>query len=158
KHQMDMFGGEAGGEGPHAPAVEVRGMDDLSTVPHDYRIAATAEEQEALARELAGLEKFAFDTETDSLVLRKAELVGLSFSWKAHAGWYVPVPAGRENAQPVVERFRAVLESGTIAKVAQNLKYDMLVMERYGVSVQGPQFDTMLAHFLLESDLRHSMD
>src|SRR5690606_42124990 len=70
KHQMDMFGGEAGGEGPHAPAVEVRGMDDLSTVPHDYRIAATAEEQEALARELAGLEKFAFDTETDSLVQR----------------------------------------------------------------------------------------
>src|SRR5690606_11381881 len=82
KHQMDMFGGGAGGEEPHAPAADVHQMDDLSTVPHDYRIATTAEEQEALARKLAGLGTFAFDTETDSLVLRKAELVGLSFSWK----------------------------------------------------------------------------
>lgn len=158
KQQMDMFSGGAGDEEPHAPALDVHEMGDLSTVPHDYRIAATAAEQEELARVLAGLEQFAFDTETDNLVLRKAELVGLSFSWKAHEGWYVPVPAGREQAQPVVERFRAVLESTSIGKVAQNLKYDMLVMEQYGVRVQGPQFDTMLAHFLLESDLRHGLD
>src|SRR5690606_12798953 len=120
--------------------------------------ASTAQEQLDLAKELAGLEKFCFDTETDDLDLRKAELVGLSFSWKAHEGWYVPVPAGKEDAGQVVERFRAALENERITKVAQNLKYDMLVMERYGVRVHGPQFDTMLAHFLLVSDLRHGMD
>ncbi|MBS1546406.1 MAG: hypothetical protein JSU02_03395, partial [Bacteroidetes bacterium] len=123
KQQPDLFsghggeGGEAlrpstssgrsgqGDEGASAPLSAVV-MGDLSTVPHDYRVAATAEEQEALAKELAGLEKFCFDTETDALDLQQAELVGLSFSWKAHTGWYVPVPAGRAAAQQVLERFR----------------------------------------------------
>ncbi|MEO8733095.1 MAG: DNA polymerase I, partial [Flavobacteriales bacterium] len=154
--QISMFGGGEGegvegGEGGMA-------MADLSTTPHDYRLADTTEKQTALAKELAGLKKFCFDTETDNLDLQKAELVGLSFSWKDHTGWYVPVPAGRGSAQVVTECFRIVLEDQGITKVAQNLKYDMLVMERYGISVQGPQFDTMLAHFLLESDLRHGMD
>ncbi len=154
--QISMFGSE-GGEGSEGGKGSAA-MADLSTTPHDYRLADTPEKQTALAKELAGLKKFCFDTETDALSVQKAELVGLSFSWKAHEGWYVPVPAGKEQAQPVVERFRAVLEDLKIEKVAQNLKYDMLVMERYGVSVKGPQFDTMLAHFLLESDLRHGMD
>ena len=159
KHQIDMFGELGAGEGTTgAGATEVHPMGDLSTVPHDYRIASTPEEQNALAKTLAGLEKFCFDTETDDLDLQKAGLVGLSFCWKAHEGWYVPVPADNEKAQAVAERFKAVLENKAITKVAQNLKYDMLVMERYGIRVQGPQFDTMLAHFLLESDLRHGMD
>jgi len=154
--QPDLFSGsEDHGPGTTGPASL---LGDLSTVPHLYRIAATAEEQEALAAQLAGLEKFCFDTETDDLDLQKAALVGLSFSWKAHEGWYVPVPADPDAAKAVVERFRTPLESTAITKVAQNLKYDMLVLERYGISVQGPQFDTMLAHFLLEADLRHGMD
>ncbi|MCC6838711.1 MAG: DNA polymerase I [Flavobacteriales bacterium] len=158
--QPDLF---SGGETDHgvdrfAGPRDDRAMGDLSTVPHDYRIAATAEEQEALAKELAGLGKFCFDTETDALDLQQAELVGLSFSWKAHEGWYVPVPAGREAAQAVVERFRKPLEDGRITKVGQNIKYDLRVLHRYGVRVRGPQFDTMLAHFLLEADLRHGMD
>jgi len=164
KNQMDMFGADSSakaeveGTGSTDATSRPTAMDDLSTVAHDYRIASTAAEQLALAKELAGLKEFCFDTETDDLDVRKAELVGLSFSWKAHEGWYVPVPEGKERAQAVVNLFRAVLESGHITKVAQNLKYDMLVMERYDLSVQGPQFDTMLAHFLLESDLRHGMD
>jgi DNA polymerase-1 len=164
KNQMDMFGADSSakaeveGTGSTDATSRPTAMDDLSTVAHDYHIASTAAEQLALAKELAGLKEFCFDTETDDLDVRKAELVGLSFSWKAHEGWYVPVPEGKERAQAVVNRFRAVLESGHITKVAQNLKYDMLVMERYDLSVQGPQFDTMLAHFLLESDLRHGMD
>ena len=154
--QISMFGSEGGerGEGGEGSAA----MADLSTTPHEYLIADTPEKQMALAKELASLKKFCFDTETDDLSLQKAELVGLSFSWKKHEGWYVPVPEGKEEAQVVVERFRSVMEDRNITKVAQNLKYDMLVLERYGVSVQGPQFDTMLAHFLLESDLRHGMD
>jgi DNA polymerase-1 len=157
--QFSMFGDDgasvdAGTGTGDRPAA----MADLSTTAHDYRIADTPEKQLALAKELEGLKKFCFDTETDNLDLQKAELVGLSFSWKAHEGWYVPVPAGKVNAKAVTDHFRAVLEDKGITKVAQNLKYDMLVLERYGISVQGPQFDTMLAHFLLESDLRHGMD
>jgi len=159
--QISMFGGEdAGTEGTGSvdPLGRQLPMADLANTPHTYEVADTPEKQTDLAKELADLKSFCFDTETDNLDLQKAELVGLSFSWKKHTGWYVPVPAGREDAQAVAERFRNVLEDEHITKVAQNLKYDMLVMERYGISVQGPQFDTMLAHFLLESDLRHGMD
>ncbi|HRP80376.1 MAG TPA: DNA polymerase I [Flavobacteriales bacterium] len=166
KQQPDLFSGHGGEEGRGSGEGEDRfagprddgAMDDLSTVPHDYRVAATAEEQEALAKELAGLEKFCLDTETDALDLQQAELVGLSFSWKAHTGWYVPVPAGRDGALAVLERFRQPLEDVRITKVGQNIKYDMRVLDRYGVRIAGKQFDTMLAHFLLESDLRHGMD
>ena len=154
--QISMFGGEEHAGSAREPAVSE--MADLSTTPHDYRVADTPEKQVALAKVMAGLENFCFDTETDDLDPYNAKLVGIAFSWKAGEGWYVPIPAGKQDAQPIVERFRAVLEDLKIGKVAQNLKFDMLVLEKYGVSVQGPQFDTMLAHFLLESDLRHGMD
>jgi DNA polymerase-1 len=155
KAQPDLFS-------HHEDVAAATGSDmplgDLSTVPHDYRIAATPQEQEALAGELARQKSFCFDTETDDLDLQKARLVGLSFSWQAHTGWYVPVPADPADAQAVVDRFKPVLENAGITKVAQNLKYDMRVLHRHRVRIAGPLFDTMLAHFLLESDLRHGMD
>ncbi|MBS1940656.1 MAG: DNA polymerase I, partial [Bacteroidetes bacterium] len=135
KQQPDLFSGHGGEGGPSAShregeALRLRSgqLGDLSMVPHDYRVAATAEEQEALAKELTGLNAFCFDTETDALNLQLAELVGLSFSWKKHTGWYVPVPAGREAAQQVLERFRQPLEDLRITKVGQNIKYDMRVL------------------------------
>jgi len=152
--QMDMFGD--GDAGDAAPATTP--LATIHTTAHDYRIAATAEEQEALAQELAGLERFCFDTETTSVDERHAELVGLSFSWKAHGGWYVPVPADRKEADATVARFKAVLEDGRITKVGQNIKYDLIVLEGHGVQLAGPQFDTMLAHYLLQPELRHGMD
>ncbi len=159
KQQPDLFSGHGGeGSGGSNEGQGGTALGDLSTVPHHYRVAATAEDQAALALELAGLEAFCLDTETDALDLQQAELVGLSFSWKAHTGWYVPVPAGRGAALAVLERFRGPLEDAHITKVGQNIKYDMRVLDRYGVRIAGPQFDTMLAHFLLESDLRHGMD
>src|SRR5690606_1156445 len=97
-------------------------------------------------------------TETTSTDERRAELVGLSFSWKAHTGWYVPVPAGEAEAQTVLARFKTAFEDERITKVAQNLKYDMIVLETHGVKLAGPQFDTMLAHYLLQPELRHGMD
>jgi len=155
--QMDMFG--AGEE-------ELVGEDPLLTgplatihsTPHEYFIAATATEQEELARLLAAKERFCFDTETTSLDERHAELVGLSFSWKAHTGWYVPVPLERKEAEVVVGRFKQVLEDARSLKVGQNIKYDLIVLEGYGVHLAGPQFDTMLAHYLLQPELRHGMD
>jgi DNA polymerase-1 len=155
--QMDMFGGgvaeDAGDAAPVASSLAT-----IETTAHDYRIAATPEEQEELARTLAGLERFCFDTETTSVDERQAELVGLSFSWKAHTGWYVPVPADRAEAEVVVARFKAVLEDARSEKVGQNIKYDLIVLENYGVHLAGPQFDTMLAHYLLQPELRHGMD
>ncbi len=155
--QMDMFsGGDASDTGDAAPMTT--SLATLETTEHEYRIAATQEEQEALAKELAAQERFCFDTETTSVDERRAELVGLAFSWKTHAGWYVPVPADRAEADAVVARFKAVLEDERIVKVGQNIKYDLVVLESYGVKLAGPQFDTMLAHYLLQPELRHGMD
>jgi DNA polymerase-1 len=155
--QMDMFGGgnpdDAGDAAPTTTALAT-----IHTTEHNYRIAGTPEEQEALAKELAALARFCFDTETTSLDERHAELVGLAFSWKAHTGWYVPVPAERTEAEAVVTRFKAVLEDARIEKVGQNIKYDLIVLESYGVHLAGPMFDTMLAHYLLQPELRHGMD
>ena len=155
--QMDMFGSsDPEDAGDALPATTA--LATIHSTGHDYRIAATVEEQEALARELAGLERFCFDTETTSIDERHAELVGLAFSWKAHTGWYVPVPADRADAAAVVARFKAVLEDAAIEKVGQNIKYDLIVLEGYGVHLAGPMFDTMLAHYLLQPELRHGMD
>ncbi len=154
--QMDMFGGgdEEVGEEP----VATTALATIHTTSHEYHIASTVEEQEELARLLALQDSFCFDTETTSLDERNAELVGLSFSWKAHTGWYVPVPNDRAEAEAVVGRFKAALENERTLKVGQNIKYDLIVLEGYGVHLAGPQFDTMLAHYLLQPELRHGMD
>ncbi len=155
--QMDMFAG-----GNNSDAVDAippgSTLADISTTAHQYSIAATPDEQDALAQELAGLDRFCFDTETTSIDDRRAELLGLSFSWKAHTGWYVPVPADPMEAQAVVARFKTVLEDPRIEKVGQNIKYDLKVLENHGIHLAGPMFDTMIAHYLLQPELRHGMD
>jgi DNA polymerase-1 len=154
--QMDMFGG--GDEEVGDEPVATTALATIHTTAHEYHIAATVEDQEELARLLAAQDSFCFDTETTSLDERNAELVGLSFSWKAHTGWYVPVPNDRAEAEAVVGRFKAALENERTLKVGQNIKYDLIVLEGYGVHLAGPQFDTMLAHYLLQPELRHGMD
>lgn len=99
-----------------------------------------------------------FDTETTGVDANEAELVGMSFSWEAGSGYYVPVPADRSSADALLNKFRPVLESEKIGKVAQNLKYDYLIMKWYGVELKGDLHDSMLAHYLLEPELRHNMD
>lgn len=151
--QMAMFGDEDIGT-----ATVTGGMADLASTPHDYRVAHSPEEQQALADQLAGLKAFCFDTETDNIDARKANLVGIAFSWQRGKGWYVPFPEDERATRKMITRFKAVLESPQVMKVAQNLKYDMMVLERYAIHVQGPLFDTMLAHFLLGLGERHNMD
>jgi DNA polymerase-1 len=155
--QMDMFSTGAVSEGEEGPQHSTS-LATIGTTEHQYRIASTSVEQESLAAELAALERFCFDTETTSIDERQAQLVGLSFSWKAHSGWYVPVPADRDEAMAVVARFKSVLENADIVKVGQNIKYDLIVLENHAVHLAGPQFDTMLAHYLLQPELRHGMD
>lgn len=98
------------------------------------------------------------DTETTSTSAIDAELVGLSFSVKEFEAFYVPVPANREEAQKIVNIFKPLYENPEIVKVGQNIKYDMEVLASYGVCVAGQLFDTMIAHYLIQPELRHNMD
>ena len=131
---------------------------NINNTDHTYHLADTVEQQEALVELLATQSAFAFDTETSGVDANEAELVGMSFATRAGEGWYVPVPSDRAEADAIVARFKGVLESEEIQKIGQNLKFDMLIMKWYGVEVQGPLFDTMLAHYLYEPELRHNMN
>ena len=153
--QVDLFGTSVDAEGN----VELREMATIDTVPHRYLLEDTNEKMYMLAAQLKKQPRFCFDTETTGTDERTAELVGLAFSWKANEGYYVPVPADRAEAQRIVDIFKPMLENEAIGKVAQNAKYDVRVLAKYGVEVQGPLFDTMVAHFLLKPDLqKHGMD
>jgi DNA polymerase-1 len=128
----------------------------IQEVPHEYHIADSVSSIETLLAELNAATEFCFDTETTDVESLHAELVGLSFSTAPHQGWYVPVPADRNEATALVQKFASVLGSDKL-KIAQNIKYDITVLQNYGVTVVGPMFDTMLAHYLLEPDQRHNM-
>ncbi len=153
--QADLFA-ELGG-GADGPALAASATID--TVPHRYFLAGTDEDLYMLAARLRKQARFCFDTETTGTDERTDELVGLAFSWKAHEGHYVPVPADPAEARRIVNIFKPVLEDGNIGKVAQNAKFDIRILARYGVDLQGPLFDTMVAHFLLKPDQqKHGMD
>ncbi len=153
--QVDLFGTSVDEEGN----VELKEFANIDTVPHRYLLEDTNEKMYMLAAQLKKLPRFCFDTETTGTDERTAELVGLSFSWKAHEGYYVPVPAERAEAQRIVDIFKPMLENDAIGKVAQNAKYDLRVLANYGVEVKGPLFDTMIAHYLLKPDQqKHGMD
>ncbi len=130
----------------------------IKDTAHKYHVINSAEEIAKLAKMLSQQKSFCFDTETTSIDAHNAELVGMSFSIKEHEGYYVPVPESRKEAQKIVDAFKPVLEDDSISKIAQNLKYDMAVLKWYGVEVKGKCFDTMIAHFLLQPDMRHNMD
>lgn len=150
--QYDLFATE--------PVVEseVSSLADITTMPHSYYLADTAEKQIALCEQLLQEKSFAFDTETDGLDPLTAGLVGMSFAIREQEAWYVPVPANREEATDIVLRLAPALQHPEIEKVGQNIKFDILALRKYGVRVKGPLFDTMLAHYLLNPELRHGMD
>ncbi len=129
----------------------------LEMVAHNYHLADDRPGQEKLASMLSLQKEFCFDTETDSLDPHSAQLVGIAFSFSAHEAWYVPVPEERQEAESVIGLFRYVLENSTIRKTGQNLKFDLLVLSCYGIHVRGELFDTMLAHYLLQPELRHNL-
>ena len=137
--------------------VEINDLGTIETVEHDYVFVNSDAKLDQLLADLSTKTSFCFDTETTDVNERKAELVGIAFSWKAHEGYYVPVPAERDKAEALVSRFKKVFESES-EKVAQNIKYDMVVLNNYGIRLGGKLFDTMLAHYLLHPQLRHGMD
>jgi DNA polymerase-1 len=155
--QIDIFGNTGASIAEAAPEVEST-LKTIETVPHTYHIADTEAKIDSLVKEMLKLKEICFDTETTGLDTLTAELVGFSFAWKATEAWYVPVPADKAEAQKIADKFKPVLESKSIVKIGQNIKYDLSVLKNYNILVSEPMFDTMIAHYLLNPDMRHGMD
>ncbi|MCL7988367.1 DNA polymerase I [Sphingobacterium sp. lm-10] len=158
--QMDLFQTDKSGfpDKPTAGTEPIAAEHSIHTIAHTYHLADTSEKQEDLIKLLAKSKEFAFDTETTGLDALSAEVVGMSFAIEKGVAYYVPTPADRDEALSVIGRFKAVLEDSSIGKVGQNIKYDILLLSRYGVQLRGELFDTMLAHYLIDPDTRHGMD
>jgi DNA polymerase I len=161
---LSLFGGTATpaatmeeGESA-AEAQEETQKDTIHTRIHDYRTVDTDALMQALLSHLMLQKEVCFDTETTSLESKEAELVGLSFSYRVGEAFYVPVPADRAEAQRTINLFKPFFDHQSITKIGQNIKYDILVLKNYNIDVKGPLFDTMIAHYLLEPDMRHNMD
>ena len=153
--QLDLFadfpadGSEVG---------ENASFETLKTVPHNYKLIDNEDEMRKLCDYFLTSEFLSLDTETTSTSPIDAELVGLSFAMKEFEAFYVPIPAEREKALQIVNIFKTVYEDTKILKIGQNLKYDLEVLRNYNVQLQGPMWDTMIAHYLIQPELRHNMD
>jgi DNA polymerase-1 len=156
--QMDMFGTETVSTPSAEEASVSAGFQTIETVEHRYEAVVGSDACRQLVQHLLQQTALSFDTETTGLDALTAELVGLSFSCTPHEGWYVPIPAERNEAQALVELFRPVYEHASIVKIGQNVKYDLNVLARYGVHLRPPLFDTMVAHYLLQPEMRHNMN
>ena len=154
--QLTLFANEPTAMPPQSP--DEADTADATTTPHSYHLVDTEEARRALAEQLNQAEAFAFDTETEGVDALHTRLVGMSFALRAHEAWYVPVPADEEEARATVAPFAAPLENTAIRKVGQNIKFDLMVLIKYGIRADGPLFDTMIAHYLLHPELRHNMD
>jgi DNA polymerase-1 len=131
---------------------------DISNTAHEYITLHTKEERAKLIADLAKQKIIAFDTETTSVDAHNAELVGMVFSYEKGKAYYIPTPEDQAVTQDIVNEFKALLESDDKLWIGQNIKYDAIIMKWYGVDLDGPFFDTMIAHYLCEPDLRHKLD
>jgi DNA polymerase-1 len=130
----------------------------LETTDHYYQLVDNQEKRKILISELEKISSFCFDTETTSLNELDAKVLGVSFSFEKGKAFYVNMPDNFEETKKILNEFKPIFNSDKIEKVAQNLKYDLKVLLKYGIKIAGPQFDTMLAHYLVNPDGRHSMD
>ena len=133
-------------------------FETLKTVAHNYKLIDNEEEMKNLCDFFRTKDFIVLDTETTSTSAIDAELVGLSFAIKEHEAFYVPIPAQHEDALHVVNIFKPLYEDSKILKIGQNLKYDLEVLRNYGVELRGNMWDTMIAHYLIQPELRHNMD
>lgn len=160
--QMDLFSSAAFAASTEQQSTETETsngpLNTIENTPHEYILVDTEEAQLALAKTLAAQASLCFDTETTGLDANTADIVGFSFAFEAAKAYYIPTPADRTAALEILNRFKAIFEDPSIEKVGQNIKYDILLLARYDIQVQGPLFDTMLAHYLIDPDTRHGMD
>ena len=155
KTQLDLFQ-EFAPESSEAP--KNASFESHKTVSHKYELIDNEMDMRRICDFFLTKQKLSFDTETTSTDAISAELVGLSFAVEPFKAFYVPVPENREEAMKVLEIFRPVYESERILKIGQNVKYDLEVLANYGIELKGEMFDTMIAHYLLQPELRHNMD
>ena len=153
--QLDLFA-EFPSDGTEVS--ENSSFESIKTVVHNYKLIDNEEDLIKLHDYFLTNEILTLDTETTSVSAIDAELVGLSFAVKEFEAFYVPIPANREEALRIVNIFKDVYENEKILKIGQNLKYDLEVLRNYGVELKGKMWDTMIAHYLIQPELRHNMD
>lgn len=153
--QFSLFGNN--GDLP-ATIKDYSSRKTIADIPHSYQSVAPGMAMKLFLQNLMKQQSVCFDTETTGLDPLTAELVGIAFSWEATKGFYIPFPEEKEGAQELIEELRPFFESEEIEKIGQNLKYDIKVLHKYKIEVKGPLFDTMLAHYLINPDMRHNMD
>ncbi|HBO29784.1 MAG TPA: DNA polymerase I, partial [Leeuwenhoekiella sp.] len=150
--QYNLFGGDE-------PAIEeCNSRKTIKDTEHFYQSVAPGMAMNLFIKNLMKQTSVCFDTETTDLDPLQAELVGIAFSWEKTKGFYIPFPSEKEEAQKLIEALRPFFEAEEIEKIGQNLKYDIKVLAKYDVEVKGKLFDTMIAHYLINPDMRHNMD
>jgi DNA polymerase-1 len=155
--QMDLFGG--GGSATQDPEEEIiTSMEVFDPEKVNYSLIETKDKRNTFLKSLMKQKVVCFDTETTSVDANNCELVGMSFSWKEGEAYYIPLPENQAGAQFILMEFKSFFENEEILKIGHNLKYDITVLKWYDMEVLGPIFDTMIAHYLINPDMRHNMD
>jgi DNA polymerase-1 len=157
--QFDLFGFYEDGESTPSLSGKVgMGLATLENTTHFYQIIQGDLPIKLLLQNLLNQTSVCFDTETTGIDALNAELVGMSFSFEKGKGFYVPFPENQEETQTLIEKFRLFFENESIEKIGQNIKYDLKILSNYNIQVKGKLFDTMIAHYLINPDMRHNMD
>ena len=153
--QFDLFAAPGSGNTSESQAT---GRQDLTTKKHWYQTVNSPLSRKLLLQNLLQQKSVCFDTETTSLVALQAELVGIAFCWEESKGFYLVLPENREEVLAILEPFKSFFEHPEIEKIGHNLKYDLKVLRNYDLKVNAPLFDTLIAHYLINPDMRHNMD
>ena len=153
--QFDLFAAPGSGNSSESDSSQRK---NLTAQEHFYQLVATEKARELMLHKLLQQTQVCFDTETTSLNALEAELVGIAFSWTAEQGYYLALPEDRNEVEKLLAPFNVFFEHPEIEKIGHNLKYDLKVLRNYGIVVQAPLFDTMVAHYLVNPDMRHNMD
>ena len=154
--QFDLFA--TPGSGNTTEATEISGFNTIENTDHFYQSVETPLSRKLLLKQLLQQKSVCFDTETTGLKALEVALIGIAFSWEKGKGFYVSFPEDQKETQQILEEFNPFFESETIEKIGQNIKYDIKVLSNYNISVKGKLFDTMIAHYLINPDMRHGMD
>ena len=154
--QFDLFA--APGSGSATKDTNINGFKTIENTNHFYQLVDTPLSRKLLLEKLMQQNSVCFDTETTGLKALEVELIGIAFSWEVGKGYYVSFPENQEETKVILEEFRPFFEAETIEKIGHNLKYDIKVLSNYNMPVKGKLFDTMIAHYLINPDMRHNMD
>ena len=156
--QFDLFAAPGAGTITQHEDSDVSGYKTIANTDHFYQFVNTSLSRKLLLQRLLSQKSVCFDTETTGLKALEVELIGIAFSWEKGKGYYVTFPEDQEETQLIVNEFLPFFENESIEKIGHNLKYDIKILSNYNIPVKGNLFDTMIAHYLINPDMRHNMD